>query len=80
MASKLTKLAFKKLVEEDLEWLAKQPRNLEQQHVECIVRESSYWNYEVMDLLEEIHAKCDLGEELNTRLQAIIDENTIKGG
>lgn len=73
MASKLNKLAYEKLIEQDLEWLNKQERTLERQHVECIVRESTFFNYDLVDLLNEV-SKCDLGEELTKKVEALIKE------
>jgi hypothetical protein len=35
---KLTKAAYEQLIAEDLEWLLKQPRTLERDHIESIVR------------------------------------------
>lgn len=36
----LNRQAYQKLVDEDLEWLSKQPRTLEREHIEIIVRNS----------------------------------------
>lgn len=40
MSMRLNKPAYEQLVAEDLEWLSKQPRTLERDHVEVIVRAS----------------------------------------
>jgi len=39
MPTTLNKEAFQKLVDEDIDWLRKQPRTLEREHVEEIVRD-----------------------------------------
>lgn len=40
MSSKLPRSGYQKLVDEDLEWLLKQTRTLEREHIADIVRES----------------------------------------
>lgn len=40
MSMKLNRAAYQQLVDEDLEWLSKQPRTLEREHVIQIVRQS----------------------------------------
>jgi len=37
MGTKINKAAYKELIEEDLEWLAKQPDTLERSHIEQII-------------------------------------------
>lgn len=38
MTSELNRSAYEQLVREDLEWLRSQPRTLEREHIEMIVR------------------------------------------
>lgn len=40
MALTLNKTAYSKLVEEDIEWLLKQPRSLERDHIVAVLKES----------------------------------------
>jgi len=45
MPIKLNKQAYQKLIEEDLDWLQKQPRSLERDHITAIVEHSVQWYY-----------------------------------
>lgn len=47
MPTTLNRKAFEKLVEEDIEWLLKQPRTLERDHVEQILRDAPAKYYPV---------------------------------
>lgn len=73
MSRKLNELAYRKLIEEDLEWLDKQPRTLERQHIESIVRESTFFNYELVEFLEKLSG-CYIGEENSKRLEKILED------
>lgn len=46
MGTILNRSAYQRLVDEDLEWLAEQPRGLERGHIEQIVRESVHYTYD----------------------------------
>jgi RNA:NAD 2'-phosphotransferase (TPT1/KptA family) len=46
MGTTLNRHAFQRLIDEDLEWLLKQPRTLERDHIEAIVRNSPAQQYE----------------------------------
>jgi hypothetical protein len=45
MSSTLNRQAYEQLIAEDLEWLLKQPRSLERDHIEAILRSSAERNY-----------------------------------
>lgn len=38
MPSRLTRAAYEQLIAEDIEWLRQQPRSLERDHIELILR------------------------------------------
>ena len=42
---KVTRAAYQKLIDGDLDWLMKQPKTLERDHIAAIVRESVETNY-----------------------------------
>lgn len=42
---RMNKESYEKLIQEDLEWLAKMPHSLEKMHIEAIVRASIKQNY-----------------------------------
>jgi len=46
MGTTLNRSAYQRLVDEDLEWLAEQPRGLERGHIEMILRESVHYTYD----------------------------------
>ena len=54
MVHKLSSSAYQKLLEENLAWLLKQPRTLERQHIIEIIKESHYWHYEHLTLLQSL--------------------------
>lgn len=37
---RLTRWAYQQLIDEDIEWLLKQPRTLERDHIEQVLRDS----------------------------------------
>lgn len=45
MTGKLTRDAYRRLIEEDLEWLMQQPPTLERSHIARIVRASERYEY-----------------------------------
>ena len=45
MGTKMNKSAFQKMIDENLEWLNKQPRTLERDHIEMILKESINYYY-----------------------------------
>lgn len=45
MSGKLTRHAYESLIREDLEWLMKQPRTLEREHIAAIVKASAAHEY-----------------------------------
>jgi len=45
MGTTLNRDAYERLIAEDLEWLLKQPRTLERDHIESIVRRSADHEY-----------------------------------
>jgi hypothetical protein len=47
MPTTLNRSAYEKLVAEDLEWLLKQPRTVERDHIEHILRDSPSKYYPV---------------------------------
>jgi hypothetical protein len=50
MASEINKWAYEKLINEDIEWLLKQPRTLEREHIEVVLRHSPDRYYGIKDL------------------------------
>lgn len=46
MSGKLTRIAYRQLIAEDIVWLEVQPRTLERDHIIAIVRESERYYYE----------------------------------
>lgn len=59
MGTTLNRHAYQRLIDEDLEWLLKQPRTLERDHIEAIVRISPKREYETLcDLCHEPLAFC----------------------
>lgn len=59
MGTTLNRHAYQRLINEDLEWLLKQPRTLERDHIEAIVRISPKREYETScDLCHEPLAFC----------------------
>jgi hypothetical protein len=60
MSIDLTREAYQKLVNEDIEWLLKQPRTLEREHIEAIVSHSVSLLYDKIESLkEEVNALRD---------------------
>lgn len=43
--TRLNRHAYQRLINEDLEWLSRQPRSLEREHIEVIVRQSPEREY-----------------------------------
>lgn len=50
MSFRISEEAYKKLIDEDLEWLEKQEDNLEKQHIEAVLRWSPYEGYHKVDI------------------------------
>ena len=49
----LTKEAYEKLVAEDIEWLDKQPRSLEREHIALILKDSPRLYYEIEPMVKQ---------------------------
>lgn len=79
MASKLTKMAFRQLVNEDVAWLEKQPRSLEREHVIDIVKESPVFYYDVMELLGDIYREANLNHGLYERIEKMLGKYDSTG-
>lgn len=65
MSGKLTRHAYEKLIQENREWLAKQPRTLERDHIDLILRASPAHEYECDSLREQreaLHARAQAAE------------------
>lgn len=65
MGTTLNRPAFQKLVDEDLAWLLEQPRTLERDHVEQIVKKTPELYYDLIDWAQEKgrgHHKLSLDE------------------
>lgn len=45
MSGRMTKKAYQKMIDEDLEWLKKQPASLERDHIELVLRSSTKDQY-----------------------------------
>ncbi len=45
MSGKLTKPAYKKLIDENVAWLRNQPNTLERQHIDAIIKRSVDYEY-----------------------------------
>lgn len=59
MGTTLNRRAYQRLIDEDLEWLDKQPRSLEREHIKDIVRLSPSREYDTCcDLCREPLAFC----------------------
>lgn len=54
MTMKLNRSAYEQLVREDIEWLEKQPRTLEREHILAIVKDSSLLYYDAEELALEV--------------------------
>lgn len=73
MTSKMNKSSYKELVEQDIEWLLKQPKTLERSHIEQIVIDSIDFYYqdavrlELEALRAKLYAAEDEIEELKKR-------------
>lgn len=52
MSSKMARSSYKTMLAEDLEWLLKQPRTLERDHIAEIMRRSLVHEYEAADVVE----------------------------
>ncbi len=46
MSQRLNRAGYEKLIAEDIEWLMKQPRTLEREHILCVLRVSVEREYE----------------------------------
>lgn len=46
MPSQINRPAYKRLIDENIEWLRKQPRTLEREHIIAIVEDSINWYYD----------------------------------
>ena len=51
----LNQAAYSKLIEEDLEWLMKQPRSLERDHIALILTKEKKYKIKVIDELPSRH-------------------------
>lgn len=56
MGTTLNRHAYQRLIDEDLEWLLKQPRTLERDHIEAIVRASLHNEYVLRQAAEAAQA------------------------
>ncbi len=45
MGTTMNKTAFEKLIQENLDWLERQPRSLEREHIKEIVKQSVQFYY-----------------------------------
>lgn len=79
MASKLTKMAFKKLIEEDIAWLEKQRRTLERDHIISIVKECPVFYYDVMSLLGDIYRESSMTTGLYERIEKMLEKYDSNG-
>ena len=46
MSSRLNKKAYESLIQEDLEWLMKQPKSLERDHIKIILEHAVSYEYD----------------------------------
>lgn len=71
MSGPLTRHGFQQLIVGDLEWLARQPRSLERDHIEALLREAVALYYPVRtanDLRECLgHDGSELAQEKDSR-------------
>lgn len=59
MGTTMNKQAYEKMIAEDLEWLAKQPRSLERDHIEYIVKGSVEHLYPTREQAESSNCVCE---------------------
>ena len=64
MGCQLTRAAYEQLIAEDLDWLLKQPRTLERDHIALIVRRSPE---DIYGLADKLFADIAHGDEEHRR-------------
>ena len=74
MSMQLCKEAYQKLIDEDIEWLLKQPRDVERDHIEAVLKKS-------VDLLYGKDDSIDENQQGKTTIYQIwCDHTTVSGG
>ena len=74
MSIQLCKEAYQKLIDEDIEWLLKQPRDVERDHIEAVLKKS-------VDLLYGKDDSIDENQQGKTTIYQIwCDHTTVSGG
>ena len=75
----MTKQEYIKLVNEDLEWLLKQPRKLERDHIEAVLKESvnKYFPEPLASLTDE-ELKSELKRRKEANRQKMLEERANK--
>jgi hypothetical protein len=80
MSGKLTRIAYRQLIAEDIQWLESHPRTLERDHIISIVRESERYYYE--DAQDEVvreareQALRPLSKDEEMRITLALDEHS----
>ena len=74
MSIQLCKEAYQKLIDEDIEWLLKQPRDVERDHIEAVLKKSVDLLYGKDDSINENQ------QEKTTIYQIWCDHTTVSGG
>ena len=65
MGTTLNRSAYEKLIAENIEWLLKQPRTLERDHIEAIVRRSADHEYALTEAVRSDTTLLDSFDKLN---------------
>jgi chromosome segregation ATPase len=57
---KVTRSAYEELIQEDIDWLMKQPRTLERDHIILIVKQSPEVEYDIADKIERLERELEI--------------------
>lgn len=60
MGTTLNRHAYQRLIDENLEWLSKQPRSLERDHIEGIIKRSLHHEYEVAEQFDALRKASEV--------------------
>lgn len=60
MTMKVTRSAYEELIQEDIDWLMKQPRTLERDHIILIVKQSPEVEYDIADKIERLERELEI--------------------
>jgi hypothetical protein len=54
VSTKLNREAFRKLIAENIDWLMKQPRTLEREHIKLCLEEAEKFHYDLPAMLQRV--------------------------